>query len=118
MKEIYLVYAEAIPARAAINSNIVEVDAIIFVAAESQVNAQILARSALMNYEYDLTKVIAVSMPTPSDISNCDSQLISLYHEAIDRGYGIEIIAHALDSEHPLEMRSLSTPTINETKKY
>lgn len=119
MKEIYLVYAEAVPTKAVTNANdIVGADAIIFVAAESQEEAPTLARSALINYGYHLTKVLSVSVPSPSAVSDLDPQLIAQYHAAIDQGYGFELIAQARDPDHPVEMRSLGSPIFDETKKH
>ncbi|WP_430228898.1 hypothetical protein [Nitrosomonas communis] len=118
MKEIYLVYAEAIPARSLISPNIVKVDAIIFVAENSQERARIQAHSALMNYGYRLTKVLDTFVPDPSSVSNLDPESIAQYHEAIDQGYGVVIIAHEHDSDDPLEAHSLATSVINETKYH
>ncbi|SFI76118.1 hypothetical protein [Nitrosomonas sp. Nm34] len=118
MKEIYLVYAEGIRARAAISSNIVKVDAIIFVAETSQERARIQAHSALMNYGYRLTKVLDIFVPDPSAVSNLDPESIAQYLEAIDQGYGVVIIAHEHDSDNPLEAHSLATSIINETKNH
>jgi hypothetical protein len=118
VREIYLVYAEAIPATAAINSNIVKVDTIIFVAENSQERARIQAHSVLKNYGYRLTKVLDIFVPDPSAVGNLDPESIAQYLEAIDQGHGVVISAHEHDSDDPLEARSLATSIINETKNH
>ena len=53
MKEIYLVTAEALHIKASTNGEyVVDVSAIIFIAAQSLEEALTLARSALINYGY------------------------------------------------------------------
>jgi hypothetical protein len=119
MEEIYLVYAKAISIKAATNAvGIGNINAIIFVGAKSQEGAIILARSALMDYEYRLTSVLEIFVPTSSDISNLDPQLLALYNESIDRGYGLEIITQDVNHDHPFEIRSLGIPILDKTKKY
>jgi hypothetical protein len=122
MKEIYLVYAEAVPTKAAINTDIVgNADAIIFISAESQEEAPTLARCALRDNGYHLTTVLSVSLPTLFDVSKLDTQLIAQYHAAAELGYGFELVAHPREErhpDHPVEIRSLGSLIFDETKKH
>ncbi|SFJ02835.1 hypothetical protein [Nitrosomonas sp. Nm34] len=121
MEEIYLVHAEAVATKTATNSdNIDNVDAIIFVSAKSQDEAQTLANSALMEHGYHLIRFFSVSVPTLAAVLRSDIQLIAQYHAAIELGYSLEIMAHPRGErhpDHPFESRTLISPIFYETKK-
>ena len=94
MKEIYLVTAEALQIKASTNGEyVVDVSAIIFIAAQSLEEALTLARSALINYGYHLTEILDVSVTTPSAVSKLKERLRAQYKAALIRGYGFELIA-------------------------
>jgi hypothetical protein len=122
MEEIYLVHAEAIAIKTAINKgNIDEVDVIIFITAKSRDEAQILASSALMEHSYYLIRVFAVSVPTLPAVLRSDTQLIAQYHAAIELGYSLEIMAHPRRErhpDHPFESRTLVSRIFYDTKKH
>ena len=119
MKKIYLVYAIAVPTQAATHVHkIGECDAIIFVDAQSQEAASTLAHSALMDFGYHVTNVLSISVPSASAVSQFDTQLKLQYQNALYRGCGFELIAQALDQDHPLEVHSLNSPIIDVTKKH
>ncbi|SFI74623.1 hypothetical protein [Nitrosomonas sp. Nm34] len=122
MEEIYLVHAEAVAIKTAINKgNIDEVDAIIFVTAKSRDEAQILASSALMEHDYYLIRVFAVSVPTLSAVLKSDTQLIAQYHAAIELGYSLELMVHTREERHPahpFESRTLISPIFYQPRKH
>jgi hypothetical protein len=101
MEEIYLVHAEAVAVKTALNANDIDnVDAIIFVSARAQDEAQTLASSALTAHGYHLISVFSVSVPILSAVLRSDIQLITHYHAAIELGYSIEIMAHPRGERH------------------
>jgi hypothetical protein len=122
MEEIYLLHTEAIATKTAINTDdINNVDAIIFVSAKSQDEAQALASSALMEHGYHLIRVFSASVPTLSAVLMSDTQLIAQYHAAIELGYSLEIMAHPggeRHPDHPFESRTLISPIFYASKKH
>ncbi|WP_090693475.1 hypothetical protein [Nitrosomonas sp. Nm34] len=122
MEEIYLVHAEAVATKTAINKDdIGKVDVIIFVSAKSQDEARALASAALMEHSYHLIRVFSLSVPTLAAVLRSDTQLIAQYHAAIELGYSLEIMAHPREErhpDHPFESRTLISPIFYETKKH
>ncbi|SFJ02849.1 hypothetical protein [Nitrosomonas sp. Nm34] len=94
MREIYLVTADALHVTTSTNGEyVVDVNAIIFIAAQSLEEALTLARSALINYGYHLTEIQEISVTTPSAVLKLKAQLRAQYKAALVRGYGFELIA-------------------------
>ncbi|WP_430228905.1 hypothetical protein [Nitrosomonas communis] len=122
MEEIYLVHAEAVAGKTEINADDIDiVDAIIFVSAKSQDEAQALASAALMEHGYHLIRTFAVSVPTLSAVLKSDTRLIVQYHAAVELGCSLEIMAHPREErhpDHPFESRTLISPIFYETKKH
>ncbi|SFI75200.1 hypothetical protein [Nitrosomonas sp. Nm34] len=122
MEEIYLVHAEAVAAKTAINADDIDiVDAIIFVSAKSQDEARALASAALMEHSYHLIRVFSVSVPTLSAVLMSDTHLIAQYHAAVELGYSLEIMAHPRDErhpDHPFESRTLISPIFYQPKNH
>jgi hypothetical protein len=93
MKEVYLITADAVSTKTVTDKEFIsDGNATIFIAARSLEEALELAHSSLINYGYQLTKILEISVTTPSTVSKLKIQLREQYKAALIRGYGFELM--------------------------
>ena len=111
---IYFLDLEAIPGRAmAMATDVASASVLTFVRADSQNDAESMARAAVIDHGWITVDVSLFLQPTEEQLSHLDENLQPAYEQALIYGIGSLFIAYCDDADQsamPIEIYSVGAP--------
>lgn len=113
---------DVVPTSAAAKAaDVASASAITFVIADAPDVAETLARSAIMDYGWEIKGISLSRQPTDEQIAGLDDDIYAVYEKARFLGVGFLLVAHPKvegNPDDPVQVRSLGSPIIDATKSH
>jgi hypothetical protein len=119
---MYFLDIEAVPTSAAANAaDVASASVLTFVIADSQAEAEAMARAAIIGQAWVVQGISSFLQPTDEQIAGLDTDIKAIYQQALIHKIGQVFVAHPKvpgQPDDPIQIRSLGSSVIDESTKH